>query len=109
MCGNGGRFALFVPIAKLLPPELLYENLFSPLKALRDFRFRGRHDLVVAEPIHVADLDTVNEQAVEPREIVRAFLEGGRLGFLPIPRHWTGQVHGVLLPGSWPWRFKTKS
>ena len=41
--GNGGWFAILVPVAKLLPPELLREDLFGALKALGDFGVRSRH------------------------------------------------------------------
>ena len=53
--GNGGWFAILVPVAKLLPPELLREDLFSALEALGDFGVRSRQHLVVAEAVHVAD------------------------------------------------------
>ena len=51
MRGDGGWLAILVPVAKLLPPELLREHLFSALKALGDFRVRSRHHLFVAEAL----------------------------------------------------------
>ena len=106
--GNGGWLVLLVPVAKLLPPELLREDLFSALKALGDFGLRSRHHLAVAEAVHVADLEAVNEQPVETGEVVGALLEGGRMRLLEIARHRAREMHGVLLPCSWPGRLKTE-
>src|SRR5207249_8407402 len=66
---------ILVPVAKLLPPDLPREDLFSALKALGDFGVRSRQHLVVAEAVHVADLNAVDEQPVEPGEVVGALLE----------------------------------
>ena len=52
--GDGGWLAFLVPVAKLLPPELLREDLFGALKALGDFGLRRRQHLVVAEALDVA-------------------------------------------------------
>ena len=106
--GNGGWFAVLVPVAKLLPPELLREDLFSALKALGDFGVRSRQHLVVAEAVHVAHLEAVYEHPVEAGEVVGAPLEGGGMGLLEVARHRAREVHGVLLPRSWPWRVKTE-
>src|SRR5262249_41387804 len=104
---NGGWLAIFVPIAQLLPPEFLRENLFSALKAVGDFGLRRGQPLVVGEAVHVPDLDTVDEQPVKPGEVAGAFLEGGWMRLLPIARHRTREVHRVLLPRPWTWRLKT--
>src|SRR2546427_3104156 len=72
---NGGWFLIRVPVAKLLTPELLREDLFSALKALGDFGLRSRRHLSVAEAVNVAGEKAVNEQAVEAGEIVGALLE----------------------------------
>src|SRR5688500_3987237 len=79
MRGNGRWLSLLVPVTKLLPPELLREDLFRATEALRDFGIRCRKHLVVAEAVHVADLEAVDEQPVEAREVVGAPLEGGRM------------------------------
>ena len=68
---------MFVPIAKLLPPQLLRENLFSASKSLWDFRVRGRQDLAVAEAVYVAHLQTIDEQAVEGAKSLVPLLKGG--------------------------------
>ena len=106
--GDGGRFAILVPVAKLLPPELLREDLFGALKALGDFGLRGRQHLVVAEAVHVADLEAVDEHPVEAGEVVGAPLEGGGMHLLEVARHRAREVHRVLLPGSRPGRLKTE-
>ena len=106
--GNGGRFAILVPVAHLLPPELLRINLFGALKASGDLGVRSRQHLVVAEAVHVADLEAVDEQPIEAGEVVGAFFKGGGVRLLKIPRHRPREMHGVLLPGSWPGRFKTE-
>src|SRR5207248_3052321 len=84
MRGNGGRFAILVPIAKLLPPELPREYLFSALRALGDFCIRSRQHLVVAEALDEADLEAVDEHPVEAGEVVGAPLEGGRMRLLEV-------------------------
>src|SRR5207247_764303 len=106
--GHGGWFPLFVPVAKLLPPELLRDDLFSALKALGDLGVRSWQHLVVAEAVHVADLDAVDEQPVEAGEVVGAPLEGGRLRLLEVARHGAREVHWVLLPRSWSWGLESK-
>ncbi len=106
--GDGGWFAILVPVAKLLPPELLREDLFSALKALGDFGVRSRQHLVVAEAVHVAHLEAVDEHPVEAGEVVGALLEGGGMRLLEIARQRARKVHGILLPRSWPWRLKTE-
>src|SRR5262245_16687227 len=60
MRSKGGRFAFFVPITKLLAPELLLEDLFGPLGTLGDFSLRGRKHLAVADAVHVAHFEAVN-------------------------------------------------
>src|SRR5262245_25310288 len=42
MRSNGGGFAFFVPLTKLLAPELLREGLLGAFGALGDFGLRGR-------------------------------------------------------------------
>src|SRR5438105_1361426 len=105
---NGGWFAILVPVAKLLPPELLHEDLFRALKALGVFRVRSGQKLVIAEAIHVADLEAVNEHPVEAGEVVGATLEGGGMRLLEIERHRARKVHGILRPRSWSRRLKTE-
>jgi hypothetical protein len=41
------RLAMLVPVAKLFPPELLREDLFSAVNALGNFRVRSRQYLIV--------------------------------------------------------------
>src|SRR5258708_29577381 len=106
---NGGWFAIFVPVAKLLPPQLLREDLFSALNALGDFRLRSRQHLIVAESLHVAYLETVDEHPIEAREVIGAPFERCGMGFLEVARHRAREMHGVLLPRSWPWRVEAES
>ena len=106
--GDGGWFAILVPVAKLFPPELLREDLLGALKALRDLGVRSRQHLVVAEAVHVADLEAVDEHPVEAGEVVGAPLEGGGMRLLEVARHRAREVHGVLLPRSWPGRLETE-
>jgi hypothetical protein len=106
--GNGGWFAILVPVVKLLPPELLREDLFSALIAPGNFGVRSRQHLVVAEAVHVADLEAVDEHPVEASEVVGAPLEGGGMRLLEVARQRAREVHGVLLPRSWPGRLKTE-
>ncbi len=106
--GDGGRLVLLVPVAKLLAPELLREDLLGACEALGDFGLRSRQHLVVAEAVHVADLEPVDEQTVEAGEVVRAPLEGGGMRLLEITRHRTREVHGVLLPRSRPRRVESE-
>ena len=70
--GNGGRLAILVPVAELLAPELLREDLLGALEALGDLGFGRRQHLVVAEALHVADLEAVDEHPVEAGEVVGA-------------------------------------
>src|SRR6185312_16376913 len=86
MSGNGGWLASLVPVAKLLPPQLLRDDLFSALKALGDFSLRCRQHLVVTEAVHVADLEAVDEQPVEAGEVVGAPLEGRGMRLLEVAR-----------------------
>ena len=106
--GNGRWFAALVPIAKLLPPELLRKDLFSALKAFRDFAVRSRQDLIIAEAVHIADLDAVDQHPVEAGEVVGAPLEGGGMRLLEVAGHRAREVDRVLLPRSWPWWLKTE-
>jgi hypothetical protein len=106
--GNGGRFAVLVPVAKLLTPQLLREDLLSALKTLGKFGFRNRQHLVVAEAIHEVYLETVYEHPVEASEVICALLKRRRMGLLEVARHRPRKVHRVLLPRSWPWRLKTE-
>src|SRR6266705_2706758 len=106
---DGEWFVLLVPVTKLLPPELLREDFFSALKALGDFDVRSRQHLAVTEAVHIAHLEAVNEQPIEAGEVVGASLEGRGMRLLPIARHRAREMHGVLLPRSWPWRLKTES
>src|SRR5258708_6010457 len=106
---NGGWFAVFIPVAKLLSPQLLREDLFSALNALGDFRFRSRQHLIVAEALHVAYLETVDQHPIEAREVVGAPFERSGMGLLEVARHRAREMHGVLLPRSRPWRLKTES
>src|SRR5260221_9681301 len=99
---------MLVPVAKLLPPEFLREDLFSALVALGDFGVWSRQHLVVAEAVHVADLEAVDDHPVEASEVVGASLEGGGMRLLEVARRRAWQVYGVLLPRSWPWRLKTE-
>src|SRR5208337_2066888 len=108
MRGNGSWLTILVPVAKLLPPELLREDLFSALEALGDFGVRSRQHLVVVEAVHVGALEAVDEHPVEAGEVVGASLEGWGLGLLEVARQRAREVHGVLLPRSWPWRLKTE-
>ena len=103
---DGGRFAVRVPVVKLFAPKLARNDLLGTRKALRNLRVRRRQNLVVAEAVHVADLETVDEQPVETGKIVGASLEGSRMGLLKIARHRARKVHRVLRPRSWPGRFK---
>src|SRR5262249_32819436 len=96
--GDSGWFAMFVPIAKLLPPKLLRENLFSTLKSLGNFGLRGRQDLTVAKAVYVAHLQTADEHPVEAGEVVGALLEGRGMSLLEIARHRARHVYGVLHP-----------
>src|SRR5215470_19882070 len=105
---NGGWFAILLPIPKLLAPELLCEDLLGALKALGEFSLRSRQYLVVAEPVHVADLEAVDGHPVEAGEVVGAELERGGMRFLEIARHRAREVNGVLLPRAWPWRLKNQ-
>src|SRR5262249_12269754 len=107
--GNGGWFAILIPISKLFSPELLRENLLGAFKALRDFGFRSRQHLSVGEAVYVLCLQTIHEQPVEPGEVVGAFVDGGGGRSLPIARHRSREVHRVLLPRAWTRRLKTKS
>ena len=109
MRGNGGWFAIPVPVAKLLLPELSRENLFGSLKAPRDFGVRNRQHLAVAEAVYVAHLEAVDEQPVEAGEVVGALLEGGGMSLLEVARHRARHMHWVLQPRSWPRRLKTES
>src|ERR1044071_1371689 len=106
VCRDGRGFAFFVPIAKLLAPELLRENLFRALKTVGDFALRRHRPLIITEAVHVRDLDTVKQQAIESGKIVGAFFECRRMRLLPIMRHRTREVDGVLLPRAWAWGFK---
>src|SRR5262245_3899105 len=105
---NRGGFPLPLPIAKLLAPELLWEYLFSSLEALGNFRLRCRQYLPVTESIYVAHLKAINQQSVEPGEVVGPFLVCRRMHLLPIARHWAGEVGRVLYPGPWPGWHKTE-
>src|SRR5262245_53913891 len=106
MLSNGSRFAFFVPLTKLLAPELLRKNLFGALGTLGDFGLRGRKHLAVADAVHIAHLEAVNKQPVEPGEVIGALLEGRGMCLLPIARHRAGKVHGVLGPRSRSGRLK---
>ena len=72
---NGCRFAVRVPVVKLLSPKLVRKDLLGTRKALRDLRVRRRQHLIVAEAVHVADLETVDKQPVEAGKIVGTSLE----------------------------------
>src|SRR6478752_4854126 len=100
--GNGSRFAFFVPLAKLLAPELLRENLSGSLETLGDFGLRRGEHLAIGHAVHVAHLEAVNDQSVEPGEVIRALLKSRRMCLLPIARHRTREVNRVLRPRSWP-------
>src|SRR5215468_66947 len=108
MHGYGRWFAVLIPIAKLLPPELSCEDLFCALKAPGDFSIWNWQDLPVAEAVHIAHLEAVDEEPVKAGEVVGALFEGWRMSLLPIARHRARHVHGVLHPRSWPRRFKIK-
>ena len=69
---------MLVPVVKLLPPDLLCEDLFSALKALGDFGVRRRQHLPVGETIHVTDLETVDQQPVEATATIAACLTAWR-------------------------------
>src|SRR5258707_11270275 len=105
--GNGSRFAVGVPVVKLLAPKLARKDLLGARKALWDLRVRRRQHLIVAEAVHVADLETVDQQPVETSKIVGASLESRRMGLLKVARQRARQVHWVLLPRSWSRRFKS--
>src|SRR4249920_1968531 len=75
--GNRRGFAIFVPIAKVLSPQFLRENLFCALEAFGNFGFWSWQHLVVAKAVHIPDLKTVDKQSIKPGEIVCALLKGG--------------------------------
>ena len=104
--GNGGWFAILVPVAKLLAPELLREYLLSAVEALADFRLRSRQHLVIPEAPDIADLETVDQHPVQPSEVVGAPPERGRMGLLEVARHRAREMDGVLLPRPLPRRVK---
>jgi hypothetical protein len=93
--GERGGFAIFVPIAKLLAPQVLREDVFGALEALGDFGLRGRKHLTVGETVHVAHLEAVNEQPVEAGEVVGTLLDCGGMHLLPIAGHRAREMHGV--------------
>src|SRR5258706_15250949 len=61
---NGDRFAVRVPVEKLLSPKLVRKDLLGTREALGDLRGRHRQHLIVAEAVHVAGLETVDKQPV---------------------------------------------
>src|SRR4051812_35805889 len=105
---NGGRFAVRVPVEKLLSPELIFYDLLGTCKALGDLRGRRGQHLLVTEAVHVAHLKAIDKQPVETGKIVSTSLEGRRMGFLKVESHRTRKVHWVLLPRSWSRRFKSR-
>ena len=109
MRGNRGRFAILIPIAKLLPPELLCENLFGALKPIGNFGIRDRQHLAVAEAVHIAHLKAVDKQSVETGKVVGAFLQCGWMRLLEVACHRAWHVHRVLHPRPWSRRFKMES
>src|SRR3954451_24342195 len=98
MRGDGDWPAILVPVAKLLPPELLREHLFSTLKPLGDLRVRSRQYLFVAEALNVAHLKAVDEHPVEAGEVAGTCLEGGGMRLLEIACQRARKVNGILLP-----------
>src|SRR5262245_35976194 len=106
--GQRRGLVLFVPITKLLAPELARENLFGAREALRDFGFRSWKHLAVAEAVHVGHLEPVDEHPVRAREVVRTPLEGGWMHVLPIAGQRAREMHGVLHPRAWSWWMKIK-
>ncbi len=106
--GDGGRFALVVPIAQLLPPDLLGEDLFGAPKALGDFGFRSRQHLSIGETVDVAHLEAVDDQPVVAGEVVGAFLEREWMRVLEVARHRAREMHRVLGPRPWARRFETQ-
>src|SRR4051812_4377683 len=108
MRGDGEWLAILVPVAKLLPPELLREHLFGTLKPLGDLRVRSRHYLFVAKALNVAHPKAVDEHPVEAGEVAGARLEGGGMRLLEVACQRPRKMNGILLPRSWPWWLKTE-
>ncbi len=106
--GDGGGFAILVPVAKLFPPELLRDDLFSARKARGDFGFRSRRYLVIVEAVHVSAPEAVDEHPVEAGEGIGAPPEGRGLGLLEVASCRAREMHRVLLPGPRPGRIKTE-
>ena len=96
--GDRGWLVLFIPLGELLAPEFLREDLFGALEALRELSLRSRQDAVVAEPVHIGALKSVDQHPVEAGEVIGALLEGGRMHLLPVKRHRARKMHRVLLP-----------
>jgi hypothetical protein len=98
MRGDGEWLAILVPVAKLLPPELLREHLFGTLKPLGDRRVRSRHYLLVAEALNIAHPKAVDQHPVEAGEVAGARLKGLGVRLLEVACQWPRKVNGILLP-----------
>jgi hypothetical protein len=97
-----GGLAGLVPLAKLLPPKLLLEDLLCALEPQRDLVLRRRPHRVEGEAVDVLRLEAVHEHPVEAGEMLGSPAEGVGMGLGPVTRHRPGKVHWVECPRARP-------
>ena len=98
MLGDRSRLDLLVPFAKLLPPELLLDDLLGALEALRDLLLCRHLHGAVCEAVGIRHLHPVEEQPVIAGEIVGAPLDGVGMGLRPVTGRRSGEVHRIQRP-----------
>lgn len=87
-----------VPVAQLLPPDLLGERRLGPGKALGDLgRIKRRHPLV-GEAVDVGHLERVDQHPVGAGELAGAALEGWRVDGAPVAGGRPGEVNRIEFP-----------
>src|SRR5262249_27800051 len=103
-----GRLDLFIPVVKLLSPELPLEDIFDTLEALRYVAFRDRPHRLVGEAVDVLVLERVDKHPVKACEVLNTAPQCLGMELCPVTRHGSRKVDRIEFPRAGAGRFEAK-
>src|SRR5437016_2104021 len=103
-----GRLERLVPLAELLPPDLLLPDFLRARETLRDLVLGCGVPRAVREAVDVLRFHRLEERPVVRHELVRAPAERRGVHLGPVARHRTRVVHRVEVPRPWTGRLVLK-
>src|SRR5262249_41027342 len=103
-----GRLDLFIPVVKLLSPELPLEDIFDTLEALRYVAFRDRPHRLVREAVDVLVLERVDKHPIKACEVLNTAPQCLGMELCPVTRHGSRKVDRIEFPRARAGRFEAK-